>query len=123
MREGALRLDLWDDRRRVLVRRVACVQRVGDGLHLLGREDAPGHPGGGSLGDDEAALALGDAVHEAVEDEGGEVEHLVLLEVRGGCHDRLGELGFEVGKGDVYVFEIADIDVCGDVAIVPDVGG
>ena len=121
MREGALRLDLWNDRRRVLVRRVPGVQRVGDGLHLLGREDAPGHPGGGALGDHEAALALGDAVHETLEDEGGEVEHLVLLEVRGGCHDRLGELGFEVGECDIYVFEVVDIDVCGYVAIVPNV--
>ena len=121
MREGALRLDLRDDSRRVPVRRVACVQRVGDGLHLVGREDAPGHPGGGAPGDDEAALPLGDAVHDAVEDEGGEVEHLVLLEVRGGRHDRLGELGLEVCEGDVHVFEIVDIDVCGYVAIVPNV--
>ena len=121
MREGALRLDLGDDGRRVPVRRVAGVQRVGDGLHLVGREDAARHPCGGSLGDDEAALALGDAVHDAAVDEGREVEHLVLLEVRGGCHDRLGELGFEVGKGNVYVFEVLDIDVCGDVAIIPDV--
>ena len=90
-------------------------------MHLLGREDAARHPGGGSLGDDEAALPLGDAVHDAVVDEGGEVEHGCSLEVRGGRHDRLGELGFEVCEGDVHVFEVLDIDVCGDVAIIPDV--